>query len=153
VRPLVPADRKEAERASKAQVKEDRRKQREAMYAGEEWALMPRDRGPERAFIRDHIDARWNLGEYLLPAMLIGLPLSLIPDQRLLVGGMTLIYGIFLLSVIDFILMWMRLRKKLVAKFGAVPKGGTTIMAVSRYVQIRPTRVPRPRVKRGQYPS
>ena len=36
-----------------------------------------RDKGPVRRFIRDYVDARWNIGEFMLPVMLIVLALSL----------------------------------------------------------------------------
>lgn len=152
MQPLVPADRKAAEKASKEKEREQRRHQRAAMNAGEQWALLPRDRGEDRAFMRDWIDARWNIGEYLLPAMLIGMPMSLLASPQLTIAGLTLIYGIFAAAIIDFIVMWIRLRSRVEAKFGARPKGAAFQM-FSRYVQLRPTRVPRARVKRGQYPT
>ena len=103
-------------------------------------------------FMRDWIDARWNIGEYLLPAMLIGMPMSLLANAQFTIAGLTLIYGIFIAAIIDFVVLWFRLRSRVEAKFGARPKGAAFQM-FSRYVQLRPTRVPRARVKRGQYPS
>ena len=48
---------------------------RQAMVTGDDAHLPARDKGPERRFIRDHIDARWNIGEFMLPVMLIVLAL------------------------------------------------------------------------------
>jgi hypothetical protein len=57
-------------------------------------------------------------------------------------------------AVGDAFLMWRRLKKRLAAKFGAdgVPKGGA-MYAVMRAFQMRRSRMPRPLVKRGEYPA
>ena len=75
--------RKEAEAARKALLKgkaaprsgsskddrETRLRQRERMLAGDESALMARDRGPSRRFARNFVDARRNAGELFLPGV------------------------------------------------------------------------------------
>lgn len=152
-RPLVPADRKAAAAESRVREREQRAKMRTAMYAGEEWALPPRDRGPHRAFIRDVLDARWNLSEFLLPIMLIGLPVSLIPNRTAVIVGYLIVYGAVLLALLDGIFMWASVKKRVRAKFGTDPEKGSLWYSISRSMQIRPGRVPRPRVPRGQYPS
>jgi hypothetical protein len=50
--------------------------------------------------------------------------------------------------------MWRRIKGRLTAKFGAdrIPSGAT-MYAVMRAFQLRPTRMPKPQVKRGDYPS
>lgn len=148
---LIPADREAAAKASKAREREQRLRQREAMYAGEEWALLPRDRGPARRYIRDYVDARWNIGEFLLPLMLMGFAASLFQNPTLTLVGLVIIYLPFLASIIDFWLLWRRLKRKVTEKFGEFPSGAL-MSTFSRYVQIRPTRVPRPQVRRGEYP-
>lgn len=100
-RPLVPADRKAARDQSRAKERVERNRLREGMYAGEQWALPARDRGPERAFVRDVVDARWNLSEFLLPIMVIGLPISLIPNRTAVLAGYLIVYGAVLLAVLD----------------------------------------------------
>lgn len=152
-RPLVPSDRKAAAAESRVRERQQRTKMRAAMYAGEEWALPPRDRGPQRAFIRDVLDARWNLAEFLLPIMLIGLPVSLIPNRTAVIVGYLIVYGAVLLALLDGFFMWRTVRKRVQAKFGTAPDKGSVWYSISRSMQIRPGRVPRPRVRRGQHPS
>lgn len=152
-RPLVPTDRKAAAAESRVKQREERNRMRAAMYAGEEWALPPRDRGAQRAFIRDCLDARWNVAEFLLPVMLVGLPVSLIPNRTAILTGYAIVYGAVLLSVLDGFVMWAAVKKRVRAKFGQDPDKGSLWYSISRSMQIRPGRVPRPRVARGQYPS
>ena len=38
---------------------------------GDEANLPLRDKGPAKRFIRDYVDARWNVGEFMLPVMVL----------------------------------------------------------------------------------
>ena len=75
-RPLVVADRKAARQADRLKRREASAKMRQAMVTGDDAHLPARDKGPERRFIRDHVDARWNLGDraltYTLSAPMTG---------------------------------------------------------------------------------
>ena len=67
-RPLVPNDRKAAREASRAAMREERLKTRAALDTGDERYLPLRDKGPNRRFVRDVVDARWNVGEFVMIA-------------------------------------------------------------------------------------
>ena len=152
-RPLVITDRKVAKVTDKAKRREAVALQRQAMVTGDDAHLPVRDKGPERRFIRDYIDARWSVGELMLPIMLIVLALSLL-GQRWQLLVFFLVYGLVIVAIIDAFFMWRRIKVKLAAKFGPgkVPSGGL-MYAMMRSFQIRPTRMPKPQVKRGDYPS
>ena len=47
------------------------------MANGEEKYLPVRDRGPQRKFVRDFVDAGWHAGELLMPLMLVVIPKGL----------------------------------------------------------------------------
>ncbi|MEO7061007.1 MAG: DUF3043 domain-containing protein [Lapillicoccus sp.] len=153
-RPLVVTDRKVAKETDKVKRREALARQRLAMQTGDESGLPLRDKGPERRYIRDFVDARWSVGEVMLPFMLVVLLLSLVPAVAARVAVFALVYGLLILAVIDALLMWRRIKKKLIEKFGLgkVPSGAA-MYAVMRTFQLRPTRMPKPQVKRGQYPS
>ncbi|WP_040161305.1 DUF3043 domain-containing protein [Mobilicoccus massiliensis] len=148
-RPIVPADREAAKKDSRRREREERAKYREAMYRGEEWALGPRDRGPQRRFVRDMVDSRWNVGEFLLPLMIIALPISMLPYRWAYIAGFTVLYGMIALTVLDVLLLTRRVKKAVREKFGEEPAKGTAWYVFSRSVQLRAGRMPRPQVTRG----
>jgi hypothetical protein len=153
--PLVVADRKRAKKLDRAQRNQQLTKTRQAMLTGDEAGLPPRDKGPVRRYIRDHIDARWNLAEFMLPVMLVVLALSFLRTSTILFFVMLLTYSVLLAAVLDTFIMWRRLRKKLAARFGeeAATAKGNGMYAAMRAFQLRRSRMPRALVKRGQYPD
>jgi hypothetical protein len=153
-RPLVVTDRKAARQTDRAKRREASAKMREAMLTGDDRHLPARDKGPERRFIRDWVDARWNLGEFMLPVMLVVLALSFVRVAAAQLAVFSLVYGVLLVAVVDAVLMWRKLKRRMREKFGdgGVPKGAA-MYAVMRAFQMRRSRMPRPQVKRGQFPS
>ena len=152
--PLVVTDRKVAKDRDKLKRKEGLARQRQAMMTGDDTHLPVRDKGPERRFIRDYVDARWSVGEVVLPVMVLVLLLSFLKTSWALMTVFILTYGLIALAIIDAFLMWRRIKARLVEKFGvgAVPSGGA-LYAVMRAFQLRPTRMPKPQVKRGERPA
>jgi hypothetical protein len=147
-------------KAARQAAREERVKARERMMLGEERYLMARDRGPVRRFARDFVDGRWNLGELLLPVMVVVLALSFIgsglqkQNPGLYGGILAVTYTMIVMSAVDSFLMSLRLKRAMRERFGAdVDTKGISWYAVMRAFQIRRTRVPRPAVKRGQPPA
>jgi len=151
-RPLIVTDRKAARSSDKSVRREQMAKQRAGMMAGDEKFLPPRDKGPRRRFIRDTVDARWNIGEFMLPVMLIVLLLSFVRASWALMTVFVLVYGLILVAIIDALLMWRRTRAKMESKFGQSEKGDAWY-AIMRAFQMRRTRMPKPQVARGDHPS
>ncbi|MEO5609434.1 MAG: DUF3043 domain-containing protein [Ornithinibacter sp.] len=150
--PLVIADRKEAKKVDKAKRGEQAARTRKAMLTGAEADLPARDKGPVRRYIRDSIDARRNLAEFMLPVMLVVLAMSFarIPTVLLLVT--TLTYTILAVAILDTFFMWRRLKAKVEEKFGEGAGKGNGMYAAMRAFQMRRTRMPRAQVERGQPP-
>ncbi len=153
-RPVVVTDRKAASRSEREARRAAMAETRAAMVSGDESKMPLRDKGPVRRYIRDFVDARFSLGEILLPVMLLALLMSFIKEVWALTTVFALVYGMVLLSVGDVFFMWRKLKGLLVAKFGAgsIPSG-SMMYAVMRAYQIRRSRLPRPMVKRGEFPS
>ena len=151
-RPLIVTDRKAAGAQDKAARREAMAKQRAGMATGDERYLPVRDKGPRRRFIRDTVDARWNIGEFMLPIMLIVLLLSFVRTNWALLLVFVLVYGLILVAIVDALLMWRRTRRKVEDKFGQAEKGDAWY-AIMRTFQMRRTRMPKPQVGRGQHPA
>ena len=117
---------------------------------------MPKaERLPWRIYIRDYVDARFNLGEWFIPVAFAILIVSmfvtsLMQNQWASIIMMALMYGYLIAVIIDVWLMWRKLKAKLIAKYGerSVSKGSRSFSyAWSRSIQMRrwsfPSRVTR----------
>jgi hypothetical protein len=151
-RPLVPSDRKNAGKASREQLREQRTRQRQAMLSGDERHLPARDAGAARRYVRDYVDARYNAGEFLLPLVAIVFLATLTRLPVVLLVTTVATYGMILAVFADSMLLRFRLRRLLTAKFGTVERG-VVFYAITRTLQIRRFRMPRAQIARGQYPS
>lgn len=147
-RPLV-VDRKSMTADQKAKARAERTRVREAMLSGEEKYLPARDRGPERRYLRDAVDTRWNIGEILLPAMILVLAVSLLPFEWARGGTFLIAYALMLAGILDCWLLWRRTKKRFTAAFGQEPGRGSAWYVVLRAFQMRGSRIPRPQVGRG----
>lgn len=148
-RPIVGSRDKETQKLQRQHMREARERARLGMMAGEERYLTVRDRGPQRRFVRDYVDNRWSLGELIIPLMFVVLLITFIPGQ-IQVYSIIFIWGWVLLSVLDNVWMCIGLKKALTAKFGSELQGGWRWYASMRAWQLRPLRLPKPQVKRGE---
>jgi len=153
-RPLVAGDNKEARKASRAKLQESRDRARIGMANGEEKFLPIRDKGPQRRYIRDYVDARFSLGEVMIPVMFAVILATLVPNPTVQTALMLALYAFVVLVVADSLLLGWLVTRKLKAKFGddRVEKG-VRWYAAMRALQLRPLRLPKPQVKRGNYPA
>lgn len=151
-RPLVPTDRKVARQEAKVAANAARERARVGLALGEEKYLPARDRGPQRKFARDYVDARYSMGELLVPFMVLIIIWSFIDAQAEL--SVIIMWAFVALVFIDSMILIISLRRRIDAKFG---KGslqrGVRWYAIMRGVQMRPMRMPKPQVARRQYPS
>lgn len=151
-RPIVgnsPADRK----AARARLTSDRERARVGMANGEEKFLPAKDRGEQRRFVRDFIDARWNVGEVLMPVLVLFLVVGFVGAQTVAASYALLFVWVFVaLFVLDCVVLWFSLRRRLTAAFGTF-QSRTFVYILTRAWQLRFLRLPKPQVKRGQYPT
>lgn len=149
-RPLVPADRKAAAKDARAKNAEARERARLGMAAGDERYLTQRDRGPQRRFVREYVDARFTVAEFLMPVMLVIIVFTFAPALQYY--GMIVLWAFFALAVIDSAIMVFTMKRRLRARFGELERG-LAWYAIMRALQFRMIRIPKPQNKRGQFPA
>lgn len=149
-RPLVPTDRKAASRTARSDAAVERNRARIGMANGEDRYLPVKDRGPQRRFIRDVVDSRLRLGELLYPVFGVFFIGSFVitgaAQSTLFIG----LWAFVIIVVGDGLLAARGIKRRLVTKFGdaAVTKG-VNFYVVTRVIQFRSLRMPKPQVKRG----
>jgi hypothetical protein len=152
-RPIVSNDRTAARKANRDALALQRQKARVGMERGEERYLPVRDRGPQKRYVRDYVDARFSVGELLIPFMVLLIIATFIPVPEVTFIGFIAIWAFFAVALIDVVLLGFRLTKKLGEKFGAERVEKVRWYAAMRALQLRRLRLPKPQVKRGEYPS
>lgn len=155
------ADPKQDARERRAKQREQREREYQAMQEGDERNMPIEHRGPERRFIRDYVDARTSIGEFLLPLAITFVLISLFMptaadgSQATALGGLVILvfYVLVLIAGVETFVTIRRLKKHFIKKFGEnrIPRGWT-FYVISRALNMRRFRVPRPKVKRGEYP-
>lgn len=152
--PIISTDPKTDRKAARAAMREERAKMNQALMTGDERHLPPAHKGPVKRYIRDAVDARWMLGEFFFPlTIVIIIALFMVNNLAQQFAGLVIIilYVIVLIAVAHSIWVSFKIKKELTAKFG--PVRGTHMYAVARSMQMRRMRLPKPQVKRGEYPS
>ena len=151
-RPLVGSNTPEARKAFKTTQQQQRERARVGMQNGEEKYLPVRDRGPQKRYVRDYVDARWSIGEAAIPLLVVLLVASVFGTtvQTYVTFGL---YAYLLLVVIDVIILGTRLKRRLAEKFGADKVEKIRWYATMRSIQFRLLRLPKPQVKRGEFPK
>jgi len=151
-RPLVP-DTKEARARAKANLAEQRNKARVGMANGDEKYLPVRDKGPQRRFVRDWVDAGWHLGELLMPLMVLVILVAVVQNTALQFYAYLALWVFILFTLGDMIITSARIKRLAKKKWGDRTEKGLGWYAAMRSVQMRFMRLPKPQVKRGEYPS
>ncbi len=158
--PPPPRTQREASRLAKAN-RPNRDEQRaaaaarrEGMQRGDDRYLLPRDRGPVKAYVRDIVDSRPHIIGLFMPLAVIVLVSVVLPipaAQRYL----SLFSLLCLVTMIaEGAYLGLSVTKKVRAKF---PKEAVSALSIGWYSftrasQIRKFRVPKPRVARGANP-
>jgi hypothetical protein len=155
-----PRTQREAARLAKANrpSREERRRlaeeRRARMAAGDERYLMPRDRGPVKAHIRDLVDSRPHIMGLFMPLALVVVLSLLVPVPS--VQQYLSLFSLVALStmIIEGIFLGVSITRKTRERFpdeqiGALSTGW---YAFTRASQLRRLRIPKPRVQRGANP-
>ena len=149
--------RREAEAARRQRVnrtltpKEARRLASQQNRAARMRTLTAREAAPEKALMRDYVDARFSVGEFLLPSLVVILAISFLAAVYPTISAITtlLMYAFILLVLFDSWWLWRGFKRVLAERLPNAPTRGLMMYGVNRAIQIRRFRLPPPRLKRG----
>jgi hypothetical protein len=150
--------RKEAEAARRQRFTQTLSKKESRAMAGREARAQRmkvtnlREGAPEKVLMRDYIDARRNLGELLLPSVVVILAVTVLGQYLPLISQLaTAVMYLFILAVLlDGFIMWRGFKVVLAARLPKASPKGLLMYGMTRGTQIRRFRMPAPRIKRGE---
>ena len=149
-RPLVSNNRKEA----RAKLAKERERARLGLASGDERFLPQRDKGPQRKWARDYVDARWNFGEFLIPMMFAVIIATFLPSQQAQLIAILALWAFFGLTILDALYVGQRVKRGIGNKYGDDKmESGVRWYAAMRSLQMRGLRLPKPQIKRGETPQ
>ncbi len=146
-------DKKAAAKLLRERRAQSNAKLREGMRSGDERYLPKRDQGPIKRFIRNYVDARISVAEFLLPLLVAIMVLQYSGNAQLLKFSTILWEVTIVMVALDTIWLLVRLKRAMRAKFPDESLKGTTFYTVTRALQLRPLRMPKPKVKIGGAPK
>jgi hypothetical protein len=149
-RPGAPAGTGRGAADSKATARQRRLEERNAMMRGEDWALLPRDKGPERKLARDLVDSRRNMGSLVLGGFIVVILLSFSSPAAAALSELVLLVLLVVIAI-DSVFLVRRL-KRLVRE--RIPNSTQLnrklyLYAIMRSTSFRFMRVPKPQYRPG----
>jgi len=140
---------------SKEERRTERMERRERMLSGDEKYLLPRDRGPVRAYVRDLVDSRRQLMGLFMPLAGVVLLTLFVQDTRIQSAISLLTMAMLATILVETLFLGRFITKRVRAKFPDANIGGVglTFYAFTRATMMRRFRSPRPRVTYGQLPD
>lgn len=149
--------RKEAEAARMERLhpnlskKERKKAEREARYKAQTEAWERVEKSPERTLLRDFVDTRWTLAEFMMPFMLIILAAMFVFMTNIQITTIIafLLWGFFFATLINIWIMWRSFKKLLAERVPNARTKGLLMYMMNRAIMIRRFRRPLPRIKRG----
>jgi len=147
----APANRREAMKQMRERQREERAEATAGMRNGDERYLLARDRGPERALVRNLIDARRTVGTWFFGGALIVLIGSTIQIREIQLAS-NLLWALLAVAVIvDSVLIARKVKAVVKERFPKTGQrlGSLQLYGVMRGLTFRRMRVPKPQVELG----
>lgn len=130
--------------------KEAKRRQRHMQQVRQRQRADAQEATPVRSLVRDVVDSRRNLGEFLLPVLILGLAIGLVPAVQAYNGILVaLVWGYMAAVIVDAWIMWRRVRRLAAERLPQESLKGALTYGLNRQLQTRRRRRPEPRVKIG----
>jgi hypothetical protein len=148
----APTNRREALKQTKDRQRAERAEAAAGMRAGDERYLLSRDRGPERALVRNIVDSRRTVGTWFFLGAIIVLLGSSAKAPAVIQLGANLLWAILAIGVIvDSVLIYRKIKKLVGERFPktTVRPGSLYMYGIMRGLTFRRMRVPKPKIELG----
>lgn len=144
-----PRNKKEANALHRDRVREQRAKTRAAMSGtGDDRFLPARDQGPVKKLIRNYVDSRRTIGEFLIPAFLLVFVLGVLLQAYAAYTPIAWV-AVLVALTLDSVRVLRGVRKAIIDRFGAGQTQGIAMYTLMRSWQMRRLRLPKPVVHPG----
>ncbi|WP_326854804.1 DUF3043 domain-containing protein [Actinocrinis sp.] len=142
----MPSDPKERRRAERTVRNESYQRQRDAIKSGDARNYPARDFGPARAFVRDYVDGRLRLIEFLMPIVVMAWATLVLRSAVIYAYASFVMEFVVLVGIVLGVLLNVRVKRAVRERFGEAEARGTGFYAFSRAAMPRFLRQPRPTV-------
>lgn len=134
---LTPKQQRKADANSKARAR------------NEAWERV--EKSPERQLVRDYVDTRWTVAEFMLPAMILVMAAVMVTMNNVVLSSwISMSLWVLLgLVIINVGIMWRGFKKLLAERHPDAPTRGLLVYMFNRSLMIRRFRQPSPRINRG----
>ncbi len=144
---------KEGKKAAREAERESRARQRAGMMMGDERYMPARDRGANKRFVRDFVDARITVAEYFIFIAIAVLLLGFVQNPAMQSFVSLAFFAVTALIIIDTVILLVQLNLRAKKQFPEKSdRRGMMLYAVMRALQLRRLRLPPPMVTRGGQP-
>jgi hypothetical protein len=146
-----PTNRREALKRAREKSRAERAEADEGMKAGDERYLLPRDKGPERALVRDIVDSRRTVGPYFFAGAFVLLFLFQVPRAEVQLAANLIWLLLALAVIVDSIFISRKVKKMIKERFPKTTQSMRSLYfyAIMRAISFRKLRMPKTRVKIG----
>lgn len=142
----MPTDPKERRRAERSARNEAYQRQRQALRSGDAKNFPARDRGPARAWVRDYVDGRLRMLEFLMPIVVIAWFTLILRSTSIYIYASFAMELVVVVGIVFGLLLNFRVKREVKARFGEEEARGTGFYAFSRAAMPRFLRQPKPTV-------
>ncbi|WP_213450741.1 DUF3043 domain-containing protein [Rhizomonospora bruguierae] len=151
----APSNRREAVKRARERQRAERAEASAGMRAGDERYLLARDKGPERALVRDIVDSRYSIGTWFFGGALVVLVGSNGAMPLIVRQVSNLLWAFLALAmIVDGVFISRKVKRLVRERFPKTTQrmGSLYMYAVMRSITFRRMRIPRPRIAIGAKP-
>lgn len=147
-----PANRREALKRQREKSRAERAEAYDGMKRGDERYMLPRDKGPERALVRDIVDSRRTIGPWFFGGAFVLLFLFQVRIYQVQLAANIVWFLLAAAVILDSVLISRRVKKLVKERF---PKSTESMRSlyfygIMRAISFRKLRMPKTRVRIGE---